>query len=237
MRKIAIVSFKGGVGKTTSAVNVSHALALVGHRVLIVDTDGSANATTHLLPEAPATSLFDLITSKAELEDVIVPARDGLDLIAGDSRLWGIDGFLNTQDDPNGVLKSSLAKVKGYEFIVVDCGPTGNRMNLNAIVYTEMVIVPVGVDYLELTGLTRIIEKLNGKPFMVLPTFFDFRLKRAGEALQVLGEYFPGKIALPIRQDSALAQAPQTHQSVLEFSRSSRGAQDYIELARRMADG
>ncbi|MGQ9632436.1 MAG: ParA family protein [bacterium] len=241
MRRISITSFKGGVGKTTTAVNLAHGLTLAGKRTLLIDADGSANATIHLMGRNPAIplTLYDLLCRNIPLNDVICyNVRTGLDMVVGSGKLWLIDGFLDGQANSNDVLVNRLKGVSGYDYVIVDCPPTGSRLNLNAISYASEVFIPVSGDFLSFAAVDDIVEAVKrigkSKVTMIIPTIYDQRVSRSKEVLESLRRKFGGIVSPPIRVDTKLSEAPGYGKTIYEYALSTHGALDYLALTRKV---
>ena len=232
MRRIAILNFKGGTGKTTTAVNLSYALSLKNYKVLIVDCDpqGTVSSWLGLNPE---NTLYDLLTGEARLEDCIYPARSKLDIIASNKYLARIEFKLTKGEAVEKVFSKKFRTLKEYDFIFLDCPPSFSILNLNALEYAEEIFLPVSMDYLSLRGVKQVIELLpeNIKLTKIIPTFYDKRTRKSKEILEDLKNFFKDKVTKPIRINTRISECNSFHKTIFEYDPKSRGAIDYKDLA------
>ncbi|MBA7489802.1 Sporulation initiation inhibitor protein Soj [subsurface metagenome] len=232
MRKIAILNFKGGTGKTTTAVNLSYALSLKNYEILIIDCDpqGAIGSWLGLNPE---NTLYNLLTDKARLEDCIYPARSKLDIIASNKYLARIEFKLTKEKEIEKAFSKRLKTLKGYDFIFLDCPPSFSILNFNALEYAEEIFLPVSMDYLALRGVKQVIDLLpkNIKLTKIIPTFYDQRTRKSKEILEDLKKFFKDKVTKPIRVNVRLSECSSFHKTIFEYDPNSRGASDYKSLA------
>ena len=232
MRKIAILNFKGGTGKTTTAVNLSYALSLKNYEILIIDCDpqGAIGSWLGLNPE---NTLYNLLTDKARLEDCIYPARSKLDIIASNKYLARIEFKLTKEKEIEKAFSKRLKTLKGYDFIFLDCPPSFSILNLNALEYAEEIFLPVSMDYLALRGVKQVIDLLpkNIKLTKIIPTFYDQRTRKSKEILEDLKKFFKNKVTKPIRINVRLSECSSFHKTIFEYDPKSRGSIDYKSLA------
>jgi len=226
-RIIAVLNFKGGTGKTTTAVNLGMALALKGQRVLLVDLDSQGALATSLGLQ-PVTTLTALLHGQAEIDECVVTARQRLDVIPSDHRLANTDRALRSREIPELALTRRLQAVEDrYDFILLDCAPTATWLSESALYSAREVFVPVSMEYLALVGARQvIIEVLRARRLrpkysayisLVIPTFYDKRLRKTAEAMRMLERYFPGAVSAPIRTTVRLSEAPSHHQTIFEY--------------------
>ena len=232
MRKIAILNFKGGTGKTTTAVNLSHALALKRQSVLVIDCDPQGSVADWLGINFKNT-FFDLFTDKIKLKDCIYKTREKLDVIPSDKKLALIELRLAGEKDMEKAFKKRLDSLRDYNFVLLDCPPSMSILNLNALEYAEEVFMPVSMDYLSLRGVKQVVESLPEgiEITKVIPTFYDQRTKKSKEILEDLQLFFKNRVASPIRINVKLSECSSFHKTIFEYDPRSRGAQDYRELA------
>jgi chromosome partitioning protein len=237
VRKVAIITSKGGTGKTTTAINLGHALALCGKRVLIVDCDAQRNVAIAFDVRGNRT-LCDLL--QHGVVDVI-EVRENLYVIdSGGRDLAEIEMVLAGKTSRERRLDMALANLRGCDVVICDCSPTINLININAMVYADSVIIPVSMDYLAQAGARQtldIVDEINAHSesaidvMGILPTFFDARTRLSQEVLDGLRERFAERVfKTVIRVNTALREAPSFNKTIFEYSPMSRGALDYYQL-------
>ena len=232
MRKIAIINFKGGTGKTTTAVNLSFALSLKSYKVLIVDLD-TQGTVSNWFGLNPENTLYELLTGRVELKDCIYQARNNLDIIASNKYLARLELILAKEKDTEKVFDKKLKTLRGYDFIFLDCPPSLNIINTNALEYADEVFLPVSMDYLALRGVKQVMDLLPGdiKLTKIIPTFYDQRTRKSKEILEDLKDFFKDKVTKPIRINVKLSECSSYHKTIFEYDPGSRGAVDFKNLA------
>ena len=249
-KTIALFNQKGGVGKTTTTVNLTAALTEAGKKVLMCDFDPQANATSGLGVEKRKVkhSVYDVIINDVAAKDAIVSTKFG-DVLPSSPDLAGAAVELLTMDSPNFRLKNALEAVKGeYDVIFIDCPPSLELLTVNALAAADSILVPVQCEYFALEGLAdlmttlRLIKKRinpNLEIFGVLLTMYDGRTNFSNQVAQEVRKHFPGKVfATVIPRNVRLAEAPSHGLPVTSYDKSSRGAVAYKavteEIARRL---
>jgi chromosome partitioning protein len=239
-RRVAIQNQKGGTGKTTTAVNLAAGLAEREQQVLLVDTDAQGNVGVSL-GVAGEKSLYHVLVNGAEPSEVAVPVRSHLDVITSDSTLAAAEIWLarqNTDQRSRMLTKrlNMLAVSRKYDHVIIDCGPSLNLLNQNALSYVDEVIIPVTCDYLALVGVKQVLKTIKDverhlghavRISAVLPTFYDGRTRLAREVLETLQGHFKTKCLEPIRHNTRLAEAPSHKKTIFEYAPVSHGAADY----------
>lgn len=243
---ITITNQKGGVGKTTTAINLSAGLSLIHHqRVLLIDMDTQGNATTSagILKNDLQYTIADVLIDDVPLLDAIVKAPAGFDVIGSNKELAGLDITMSTMDDAPLLFKNALDKAYAgldYDYIIIDCAPSLSLVTVNAMVATDSIIIPMQCEYYALEGLadlTYTIGKLqNINPNLtvrgVVRTLYDARNTLAVDVSAELERYFGDKLyQTVIPRNIRLAEAPSFGQSIFDYQKSSKGALAYQKLA------
>lgn len=244
MRRIAVSVSKGGVGKTTTAVNLAAGLASKGRRVLMVDTDtqGQAGAMLGVRPEV---GLAEFVSGDVAFEEAAVEAREGLSLLAGGRSLAALKRLISRQEyGGERVLEEALSKVDiGFDYVILDTSPGWDALTVNVLFYAREILAPVSTEVLTLDSLiefTKSIESIQKyntalKLNYVLPTFLDGRVKKSGEILSQLRKHFGKNVVLsPVRYNVRLSEAPGYGQTIYEYAPGSTGAEDYKTLTERI---
>jgi chromosome partitioning protein len=248
-RVIAIVNQKGGVGKSTTAVNLGASLAILGSSVLLVDIDPQGNSTSGLGIDKRTLErdIYGVLLSDVPIADVIVPTGvPHLDLVPATIGLAGAEIELVSTLSRETCLRRALASVADkYDYVLIDCPPSLGLLTLNALTAATEVLIPVQAEYYALEGLSqltnvvgRIREALNPGLYIsgVLVTMFDGRTRLATEVLDEVHAHFPRQVyRTQIPRNIRLSEAPSFGKPVALFDVKSRGAQAYLALAREVA--
>jgi chromosome partitioning protein len=254
MRRIAVLNQKGGVGKTTTTVNLAAALANEGHRTLILDLDPQAHATLHLglLPGRSGPSLYEVLTQNLPLAKVRREVAPNLFICGSHIDLAGAELELLGTVGREVILRDQLdADLEPYDFILMDCPPSLSVLTLNALCAAREVLIPLQAHFLALHGLSKLLETINLvsrrvnrdlKVAGVLLCLYDAGTRLGGEVIDDLEGFFSGRGASSpwtdarlfrtrIRRNIRLAECPSFGQSIFQYAPSSRGADDYSSLA------
>lgn len=239
---IAVINQKGGVGKTTTTLNLSHALAQFEKKVLVIDLDPQAHLTAgYGVLEREQEGIADVLLGEAGIRDVIESVRENVSIIPAGSRLGELEHLTEGGAKRGFLLKDALKNnVKEYDFVLVDCPPSSGILGMNALLASEEVLVPVSGDFFALQGLSRLMSifqhiedtlKRKTKKWVVLTRFHE-RRKLAREVKGKILSYFPDCVfQTAIRETVALAESPGFGQTIFEYQPKCNGANDYMELA------
>lgn len=243
---VAVVNQKGGVGKTTSAVNLTAALHALGLKVLLCDFDPQANATSGLGIEKKKVkkTVYDTIVNGVAAQDSIVHTKFG-DVLPASADLAGAGVELVTMENPHYRLSETLKAVKGdYDLILIDCPPSLEMLTLNALAAADGILVPVQCEYYALEGLSDLMSTMRMvkrrinpqlEIFSVILTMYDGRTNFCAQVAQEVRRHFPGKVCSEVvPRNIRLAEAPSHGLPVTVYDRSSRGALAYKAIAEEL---
>ena len=243
-RTIAVALSKGGVGKTTTSVNLAAGLAHAGFNVLLVDTD-TQGQDAYMLGAKPNAGLTELVTGELGLDETVVKVRDRLWLLAGGKSLAGVKRFISRKDFGGEMtLSESLLPVeKQYDYVIVDTSPGWDPLTVNVLFYVTEIMTPVSLEVMTLHGLLEFlksvasIQKYHKELSLkyIVPTFLDLRIKQSGNILEKLEKLYSNLLCKPIRYNVRLSEAPAFGQTIYEFAPGSHGAGDYRELVKKVA--
>jgi chromosome partitioning protein len=255
MRSIAVMNQKGGVGKTTTAVNLSAALAAVGKRVFVIDLDPQAHASLHLgvTVHDGQPSIYDVLTGELQFRDIRQQVGDNVYLAPAHLDLAAAEMELAGEVGREVILRDKLAGDEGeFDYLVIDCPPSLGVLTINALTMVQEVFLPLQPHFLALHGLSKLLktiemvsQRLNPQLRLtgVLLCMYDANTRLASEVSDDVNAYFdrerrPGRICsdaraftTKIRRNIRLAEAPSFGQSILTYAPTSNGAEDYRQLA------
>ncbi|MDX2038951.1 MAG: AAA family ATPase [Isosphaeraceae bacterium] len=255
MRRIAVLNQKGGVGKTTTTVNLAAALAQEGHRTMVLDLDPQSHATLHLglLPGRSGPSLYEVLTQGMPLAEVRKQVADNLFVCGSHIDLAAADFELSGTVGREVILRDQLeADTESFDYILMDCPPSLGVLTLNALCAAREVIIPLQAHFLALHGLSKLLETVNlvSKRINrelevagVVICLYDAGTRLGSEVVDDLDRYFDGRrnanspwaraqvYRTRIRRNIRLAECPSFGQSIFNYAPTSRGAEDYASLA------
>lgn len=245
---ISVVNQKGGVGKTTTTVNIAACLAMQGKKVLLVDSDPQGNATSGLGIDKKelASTMYDLYCNDKKIIEVIIRnVRKNLDLIPANIQLAAVELELAQIVSRETICKNAIAEIKDdYDFILIDCPPSLSLLTVNALTASDGVLIPIQSEFYALEGLTQLLEtirytnyKLNPdlQIFGALITMYDKRTQLARQVADEIRTFFKQKaFKTVIPRNVRLSEAPGFGMSIVEFDKHSRGAKSYLELTKEI---
>jgi chromosome partitioning protein len=248
-RIITVANQKGGVGKTTTVMNLGSALAREGRRVLLIDSDAQANLTSYL-GVTPERALDELYLSKKtpsaeEARGFVHESENGIPVIPADQGLNGVEYYLFSRPGREQILSKWLETVRtDFDYIFIDTPPSLNLLTLNALVASTDVLIPVQPEFFSLEGIVKIqesIEEIRARwnPGLriggILITQANFRRKLTGEVIQTLKGEFPDRVlGTVIHENASIAESTGHARSVLHYAPGSKGAEDYLALGREL---
>ena len=242
---IAIANQKGGVGKTTSAINIGAALATCGKSVLLIDLDPQANATSGVSVEPNEATIYECLMDRALINSAIVPTCiHGLSIIPSKGDLVGAEIEVSNLADRESILKTIVGEIKGHDFVIIDCPPAFGLLTINALVAASALIVPVQCEYYAMEGLGRLmgnVERIRDSfnPELdlegILLTMYDSRINLSRQVQDEIRGFFKEKVFQSvIPRNVALAEAPSHGKPVLSYNAASSGAKAYLDLAKEI---
>lgn len=247
-RVIAITNQKGGVGKTTTAINLGAALAVSDVKVLIIDADPQGNTTSGLgIQKTPElATIYDVLVDGKDIQAAICnTGMEGFDVVPADKNLVGVNLQLISVADRETLLRRRLAPIRDqYQFILIDCPPALDLLTLNALMAADSVLVPIQCEFFALEGVSELMDTIDRlresfdhplKIEGILLTMFDDRTNLARQVAADLREFFGSEVfKTVIPRNIRLAEAPSHGKSILAYDPGSRGAESYIKLAKEV---
>ena len=240
---IGVANQKGGVGKTTTAVNLAAALGVLEKKVLLIDADPQANATSDLEIKEVNYSTYNLLEHSADVKDCIQKTSSpNLDLVPSHIDLVAAEIELVDRDKREYMLKKALEEVKSeYDYIIIDCAPSLGLITVNALTAADSVIIPIQCEYFALEGLGKLlntvknVQKIHNYDLDIeglLLTMYDSRLRLSNQVVEEVNTHFPEMVfETVISRNVRLSEAPSFGESILMYDAESKGAIQYIQLA------
>ena len=247
-RIISVANQKGGVGKTTTTVNLGASLAFVGKKKLLVDSDAQGNSTSGMGIRKPDVThdIYDVLVNEVPIQDAIYPtSRENLDIVPATLQLAGAEIELTSMMARESRLKMALNEVKDqYDFILIDCPPSLGHLTINAFTASDSILIPVQCEYYALEGLSQLLNtvRLVQKHFNpeleiegVLLTMYDARTNLGAEVVEEVRRYFQEKVYdTIIPRNIRLSEAPSHGLSIIDYDIRSKGAEVYQALAKEV---
>ena len=245
---ITIANQKGGVGKTTTSINLAAALGVLEKKTLIVDADPQANATSGVGfdPKHVKTSIYECLINDVEPRDIILTTKSpNLDILPAHIDLVGAEIELINLPKRETLLKYALEKLKDdYDFIIIDCSPSLGLITINSLTAADSVIIPVQCEYFALEGLGKLlntiksVQKIHNKDLDIeglLLTMFDSRLRLSNQVVDEVQKHFSTMVFdTIIRRNTRLGEAPSYGESIISYDATSKGAVNYLNLANEL---
>jgi len=240
---ISLLNHKGGVGKTTSAINIGAGMVELGRRVLLVDLDPQANLTLSLgIPRQPNT-IYEAVRGESPL--VPYNVREGLDVVISTLDLSGAEMELINEAGREFILRELFDPIReDYDYIIIDCPPSLGLLTLNALTSSDLVYIPLQTEFLAMQGLAKIQQVINKVKLRlnkglevggVIATMYDHRKVLNRDVVETIKKYFGEAVFdTMIRDNVALAEAPAQRQDIFSYSPKSPGAEDYLSLCREI---
>lgn len=245
---IAITNQKGGVGKTTTTVNLAAGLGLLGKKVLVVDIDPQANATSglNINKKSLRFTLYDCLIFKEEARDTIINTSfKNIDILPGDINLAAAEINLSSIKNREYQLKSTLLKIQDrYDFVLIDCPPSLGLITINALTAADTILVPIQCEYYALEGLSQLMSTLRRikelyNPYLeiegVLLTMYDSRLNLTLQVVEEIKKFFPKKLfKTPVKRTVRISEAPSFGKPIQYYDKTSNGSIAYNDIAKEL---
>ncbi len=248
MKIIAFTNQKGGVGKTTTVINIGAALSLAGKKVLLVDLDPQAHLTYSYGIEAHTLdfTIYDVLKNTTQLNDNLIIKNKKYHLLPSNLDLSGADIDLSGVAGREFLLKEVLSNIKGYDYILIDCPPNLGLLTLNALTAANKIYIPLQAEFLAMQGMSHLVQTINIvkkrlnttlEVSGIIATMYDGRINLSKEILEKVEKYFGNKLFRTfIRNNIALAEAPSFGKDIFEYKSSSNGAEDYKSLCKEIIE-
>lgn len=240
---IGVANQKGGVGKTTTAVNLASALGVLEKRILLIDADPQANASSGLGVEEINFSTYHLLEHSAEASKCILPTTSpNVDIIPSHIDLVAAEIELVDRENREYMMREALKTIKDdYDYIIIDCAPSLGLITINALTAADSVIIPIQCEYFALEGLGKLlntiknVQKIHNPDLDIeglLLTMYDSRLRLSNQVVEEVNSHFPEMVfETIISRNVRLSEAPSFGESILSYDAESKGAIQYIQLA------
>lgn len=247
---IAIANQKGGVGKTTTSVNLAASLGVLEKKILLIDADPQANATSGLGIDVEAVEMgtYQLLEHTVSAQEAILKTNSpNLDLIPAHIDLVAIEIELVDKEEREYMLKKAISNLKeNYDFVLIDCAPSLGLLTLNALTASDAVIIPIQCEYFALEGLGKLlntiksVQKIHNPNLDIeglLLTMYDSRLRLSNQVVEEVKKHFDEMVFETIIQRNVrLSEAPSFGESIISYDASSKGANNYLSLAQELIE-
>lgn len=242
-RQFSLLNYKGGVGKTTTSYNLAILYALSGRKVLAIDLDPQSHFAISLgMTDTGLSGVDDLfLQGGVNVDDYLVRVRENLDILPAGFRLGEVEKLSSRGPAMAGVLRDTIAPIQSrYDIVIIDCPPSSGLLNLNALLASNEVMIPVASDFLSLQGLSQLLKTLRSAQHFIgrqldtwiILTRYTTRRRLSRDVKAKLLEYFPDRVMRTVIRESApIAESPGFGLGVTEYRPRSNGAQDYLSLA------
>lgn len=242
---VSLLNHKGGVGKTTSTVNIGAAMVELGKKVLLIDLDPQANLTISLGVPRQKITIYEALRGEGDLAPYT--HRPGLDVITSSLDLSGAEMELINEAGREYILRELLSQLSDdYDYILIDCPPSLGLLTLNALTSSRYVLIPLQTEFLAVQGLAKIKQVIDKVKFRlnkqldmcgVIATMYDSRRVLNRDVVETIHKYFGDKVFKTyVRDNVALAEAPAQRKDIFEYSPRSPGAHDYLELSKEILE-
>ncbi|HKC69608.1 MAG TPA: AAA family ATPase [Bacteroidia bacterium] len=245
---IAVANQKGGVGKTTTAINLAASLAVLEYKTLLIDADPQANSTSGvgIDPRSVKVGIYECLMDEANVKKAIIETdTPNLSLLPSDIDLVGAELELVDQPNRNQKLKSMLAKIKdNYDFIIIDCSPSLGLVTLNALTASNSVVIPVQCEYFALEGMGKLLHTIklvqtemneDLEVEGVLLTMYDIRLRLSNQVVEEVKSHFQDMVFnTVIHRNTKLGEAPSYGKTIIMYDAAGKGSVNYLNLAREI---
>jgi chromosome partitioning protein len=242
---ISLLNHKGGVGKTTSAINIGAGLVELGKRVLLIDLDPQANLTISLGIPRQKSTIYEALRGEGELTPYT--HKPNMDVITSSLDLSGAEMELINEAGREYILRELLTQVtEDYDFVLIDCPPSLGLLTLNALTSSKMVLIPLQTEFLAVQGLAKIKQVIDKVKFRlnkqldiggVIATMYDSRRVLNRDVVETIHKYFGEKVFKTyIRENVALAEAPAQRKDIFDYAPRSSGSTDYLELSKEILE-
>lgn len=242
---VSLLNHKGGVGKTTSAINIGAGLVELGKKVLLIDLDPQANLTLALGVPRQKSTIYEALRGESELVPYTV--KPGMDVITSSLDLSGAELELINEAGREYILRELLVPLNdNYDFVIIDCPPSLGLLTLNALTSSRFVFIPLQTEFLALQGLAKIKQVIDKVRFRlnktleiggVVATMYDSRRVLNRDVVETIHKYFGEKVFKTyIRDNVALAEAPAQRKDIFAYNYKSSGADDYLSLCREILE-